>query len=101
MFESEDREVATIKGRLKDSLTEEEGLAWANALDSGIYLQGRSDLYNERDDRYCCLGVLGKMMGEIRYEYIPADVENALIFLNDDIRYDFPHIAKLIREAYE
>lgn len=32
--------------------------AWVEALRSGEYTQGKSYLYAERDNAYCCLGVL-------------------------------------------
>lgn len=33
------------------------------ALRSGNYQQGRSMLYNAREDTYCCLGVVGAICG--------------------------------------
>jgi hypothetical protein len=36
---------------------------WTAALRSGEYKQGTGFLYNEKDDTYCCLGVLGALAG--------------------------------------
>ena len=36
---------------------------WINALRSGKYKQGQSDLYNENKDTFCCLGVAGFICG--------------------------------------
>ena len=34
---------------------------WIQALKSGNYKQGTGNLYNIRDNSYCCLGVLGSL----------------------------------------
>lgn len=36
---------------------------WVVALRSGEYKQGIGTLYNAVNNTYCCLGVLGKVMG--------------------------------------
>ena len=36
---------------------------WVAALRSGGYQQGRHVLYSEREDTYCCLGVLCDIQG--------------------------------------
>lgn len=36
---------------------------WINALRSGEYKQGKSCLYSQRNDSYCCLGVAEKICG--------------------------------------
>lgn len=36
---------------------------WIAALRSGEYKQGQSSLYNPSDDTYCCMGVIGVMLG--------------------------------------
>lgn len=34
---------------------------WVAALRSGVYRQGRGQLYNKESDSYCCLGVLAEV----------------------------------------
>jgi hypothetical protein len=79
---------------------------WLKALRSGEYLQGA--VYLERNDRFCCLGVLCKIAGmprnaeeagEVGYEFIheklPVSQIHRLWSLND-CGSPFPEIADWI-----
>lgn len=46
-------------------LTREEVNAWIEALGSGKYKKGTGQLYNPRDNTYCCLGVLAVVKGRM------------------------------------
>lgn len=88
-------------------------LKWAEALESGNYLQGRNRLKSGR--HYCCLGVACKLnlakqrgthLGDpdgspLQYTepfggYTISDV-GAFVRLNDHYKLSFPQIAKIIR----
>ena len=93
---------------------------WVKALRSGEYKQGR--LYLQRDNLFCCLGVLCKILNvpnivsdysnntmtfdfgkeynrvHIPFEFreyigLPAIVEAKLINMNDELGKDFSQIA--------
>jgi hypothetical protein len=50
------------------------------ALRSGKFIQGKSELYNERDNSYCCLGLMGKLCGvpelDMEGKGFPEDIFN-------------------------
>src|SRR3954470_6556630 len=109
--------------RSGDRMTDEQkqrNLAWAEALESGEYAQGRGCLYNESRDQYCCLGVACLVAGvdvsgldvllppkaiATYYGWEGADpvldgIDGEPIkatLLNDVEHLSFPQIAKLIR----
>jgi hypothetical protein len=87
---------------------------WVAALRSGEYQQGRYYLRSE-DDRYCCLGVLGCLIGKDKKEMtgdksgmtpkgwklIPENEIEHLIQMNDghdDRQQSFQAIAAYIEE---
>jgi len=52
-------------------ITETEKAQWLEALRSGNFKQGHSQLYNKETERYCCLGVLSMVIqGSCNYEAI-------------------------------
>src|SRR3954471_12581135 len=107
-----------------DGMTDEQkqrNLAWADALESGEYKQGRGCLYSESHDQYCCLGVACVLAGADVSEigehgcpwepiatYFGWDTADPVLdvidgepikatVLNDVECLSFPQIAKLIR----
>lgn len=51
---------------------------WTTALRSGAFTQGEGMLHNPKEDSYCCLGVLCKVMGATWKSvsgYVPDDEE--------------------------
>lgn len=93
---------------------------WVKALRSGEYNQGETDLYNTKEDSYCCLGVLGRCVGipverldngtgifgkedmEVPKPFIGDVDENPLVDkltdLNDISRKSFKYIANWIEK---
>ncbi len=39
---------------------------WVKALRSGVYTQGSNQLFNERDNSYCCLGLACEIAGHTK-----------------------------------
>lgn len=91
---------------------------WIAALRSGEYKQGVGTLKKESEDgsRYCCIGVLGEIMG---YQYIDGQYVNGeneltcfgegnnspikpwgktLVNMNDQHNYPFSYIANWIEQ---
>lgn len=102
---------------------------WAGALESDLFNQGRFALHNTEDDSYCCMGVLARVLElpesfdadtqrgyfmmedgvEKEYSLTPAqlqavgltyDDQDMLVTFNDREGWNFPQIAKFIREHY-
>lgn len=98
---------------------------WLKALRSGEYKQGHYFLvstptYEEKEKKYCCLGVACNMLGAFkknstrRYNYIPArmmksykvpkqligdnPLTNKLATMNDSNGYSFKRIANWIEK---
>lgn len=86
---------------------------WVKALRSGRYKQGQCNLYQSQKRLYCCLGVLGRVMGKSTEELakvggsidIPAqwgilsyDDVNRLTRMNDCDVASFKRIADHIEE---
>ena len=57
-------------------LTAEQKAKWVAALRSGDYNQGKHMLHNQRDNTFCCLGVLCEVMG---YENGSADINGQYV----------------------
>lgn len=95
-------------------ITQEQKTNWLDGLRSGKYIQGRGSL--ERDEKYCCLGVLCKTIG-IKFQgdaciddkgnslgYGPIDDlifhgnHLTLVGMNDEEDADFNEIANWIEE---
>lgn len=60
-------------------ITKKQKAEWQAALRSGQYKQGKRVLYNADTDRYCCLGVLGKLCGYNEYKLQGATVDYDLV----------------------
>ena len=85
---------------------------WVKALRSGGFKQTTDTLYKEREDAYCCLGVLCRMAGasvnEISGVTMPTHTRFAHIIdpvvagkladLNDDCEMPFEMIAGFVQE---
>lgn len=66
--------------------TEKVKKQWIKALKSGKYKQGFITLHNQKDDTFCCLGVLG----DIHPKLSNASSSNPYSFLKDnniDVEY--------------
>ena len=111
-------------------ITKEQATKWAEALESGEFKQSmqRLSFYNESTQKFyhCCLGVLCVTMGwDKKDETIPTDRYNQLeelfspeegdednnsiigrktyekyYYYNDMKRFDFNHIAQLVRKEF-
>ena len=90
---------------------------WANALRSGQYKQGKTYLYAETDNTYCCLGVLYQVKNECKPPTLNGlisentfdmqecyglslDDESAFIAMNDEDGLTFTEIADYIEATY-
>lgn len=91
---------------------------WVKALRSGKFEQTTGALYNEGNDGYCCLGVLGKVQGAEDKVLLGAEdnmlsdigsgicaglhkrSETFLADCNDQRRWDFKKIANYIEKHY-
>ena len=87
---------------------------WVKALRSGKYKQGQCSLYKKKEKAYCCLGVLGRVMGKTAaslgnaknepasgmtpksWRVIDPDRVDALISMNDHQSRPFGEIADYI-----
>lgn len=67
--------------------TKEIKAKWLEALKSGKYKQGFSELYTETDNSYCCIGVLAKITPGLSCEYdLPSDTtKSPYKFLDDNL----------------
>lgn len=83
---------------------------WIEALRSGDYNQGRYILYNERENKHCCLGVLSCILQkENRKQYLEYPPEEILsspdqgyfMILNDVEKLSFNEIANKLEEEME
>lgn len=75
------------KIRLPKELAEK----WIAALRSKEYKQGKNFLYSEKTDCYCCLGVLGCVLGtekENMNEFSSRLIGNAISGLPEDINFN-------------
>ena len=101
---------------------------WVNALESGLFKQGRFVLHNTKEDSYCCLGVLCRVLelpeafdakdrgffmmedgieqdtllseAQLQAAGLTIDDHMDLADFNDWEGWKFPQIAKYIRENY-
>jgi hypothetical protein len=94
---------------------------WVAALRSGDFKQAKGELYDDKVQGYCCLGVLGELAGgvkdpmqcggmtfEVEFSsgYIPSELggmvgitvtdQRKLAGLNDSGRYTFDEIADFV-----
>lgn len=86
---------------------------WVKALRSGRYSQINCALYSESADAYCCLGVLGVVIGKPKailagdttastpkaWHVLPQNVVDTLIDMNDSKEKSFVQIAKYIERV--
>lgn len=81
---------------IKRPLTQELKERWVAALRSGEYKQGKSRLCRRK--RYCCLGVLAEIQGELKkgnvyYSQGPDDCGHSG-FLADEFERDFHYLSR-------
>lgn len=99
-------------------MKKKDAMKWINALRSGKYKQGDGELYNDKQNTYCCLGVLDTINPDLnlsngtRYT-LPRgfliglrssggglyDTQTSLSDMNDD-GYTFDEIADIIQIEY-
>lgn len=66
--------------------TKEIKAKWLEALKSGKYKQGFSELHTKTDNSYCCLGVLAKITPGLSCEYkLSNPTGSPYKFLNDNL----------------
>lgn len=85
-------------------------IKWATALRSNRYKQGYANLYNTKNDTYCCLGVLCKVQNipifqdqqQPAYDALQKLGIDTVSFwhLNDIYRRSFSEIADKIEDLY-
>lgn len=91
-------------------MTAEDKRVWLEALRSGSYTQGRTQL--KRDGRYCCLGVANEVcdLGINNHQaflrsyravpaqvmFLPTETQRLLSLKNDNQRWSFDQIADYI-----
>jgi hypothetical protein len=82
---------------------------WVEALRSGKYVQGRMQLYHKGSNSYCCLGVLGLLIGKTHdemdndsstpeWDILPRDVIGHCVDMNDHRKRTFTEIADYIEK---
>ena len=108
----------TLKPEFKNFSKKECLLSWADALESGEYIQGRGNWRGEDGKGHCCLNVAmvhfsgdsvsesGTGEGPEAIEFLgPLISDNCLFWqshyvkMNDVLKYSFEQIAKDIRDT--